>query len=238
MIINDARIARNRLQRAYAASSSVEEAEALSKKRIELQTYVEKVGTLADLRSLMRLRGVSLSDPPEVQKIKQSCDMLRSRFTEAPKAATLVDKQRWSKLIELLTKFSVEEETLQKQDWKGYCGSKLFGGAPPEQREQTILRSLPENQRALELYSKLYRQLVAYRSMLPRNAIDLQNAQEISKQLSEIRFIENDDVPVSVRQFFNATSSGTGANLEFLTVEVMDWLRLNAMLDKFAIRAR
>lgn len=238
MIRDEAKKARERLLRVGAAMSSVEEAEALSKKKSELRALAEKVATLAERRGMLRQGGVPLSEPLDVEKARQSCSMLLTRFTESPKAATLVDKQRWTKLTESLAEFSAVEETLQKQDWKGYYGTRLFGGVPPEQREQTILMTLPENQEALTRYKRLYKQLSLYRAVLPCTAKELEEAQDSSRQLSEIRFVENKDVPSAVREFFNATSSTSGANLELLTTEVVAWLRSNGMLNNFAVRAR
>lgn len=238
MIRDEARKARERLARADAAMSSVEETNALSKKKSELCILAEKVGALAKRRDMLRQGGVPLSLSPDVEKARRSCGMLLARFAESPKAATLVDKQRWTKLTESLAEFNAAEDTLQKQDWKGYYATKLFGGVPPEQREQTILMTLPENQEALARYKRLYKQLSLYRAVLPCTAKELEEAQDSSRQLSEIRFIENKDVPSAVREFFNATSSASGANLELLTTEVLDWLRSNGMLNNFAVRAR
>lgn len=238
MIRDEARKARERLVRADTAMSSVEEADALSKKKNELCALTEKVAALSGRRGLLRQGGIPLSHPPAIEKARQSCAMILTRFTESPKAATLVDKQRWTKLTESLAEFNAVEETLQKQDWKGYYGTRLFGGVPPEQREQTILMTLSENQEALALYKRLYKRLSLYRASVPCSAEELEEAQESSRQLSEVRFVENDDVPSAVREFFNATSSGSGANLELLTTEVVDWLRSNGMLNNFAVRAR
>ena len=238
MIGEEARKARERLVRADAAMSSVEEADALSRKKSELRALAAKVTALAERRYMLRRGGVPLSQPHDVEKAKQSCRMILTRFTESPKAATLVDKQRWTKLTESLTEFNAMEETLQRQDWKEYYCTKLFGGVPPEQREQTILMTLPENRDALALYKSLYKRLSLYRAAVPSTAVELEEAQESSRQLSGIRFVENNDVPSAVREFFNATSSGGGANLELLTREVVDWLRSNGMLNHFAVRAR
>jgi hypothetical protein len=98
--------------------------------------------------------------------------------------------------------------------------------------------TLPENRDALALYKGLYNRLSLYRTTVPSTAAELEEAQESSRQLSGIRFVENNDVPSAVREFFNATSSGGGANLELLTTEVVDWLRSNGMLNHFAVRAR
>lgn len=236
---NEATKLRERLRRAEAATSSVEEAEALSKKKIELRILVDKVTNLADRRSLLKFGGVSLSDPPEdLDKVAHSCRLLSTRFTESPTASTLVDKQRWKNLTDALTTFQVAEETQQKLNWKAYNDTKLFGGVPPEQRERTILLSLPENQKALALYKNLYKRLTAYRATLPSTSEELKEVQECSKQLSSIEFVENKDVPVAVQEFFKATSSGFGANLDLLTTEVVDWLRSNSMLNNFAVRAK
>lgn len=238
MICDDAKKARERLLRVVVAMSSVEEAEALSRKKSELRALAEKVTTLAERRGLLKRGGVPLSEPPEVERVRQSCSMLHTRFTESPKAATLVDKQRWTKLTESLANFNAVEDDLQKRDWKGYYATKLFGGVPPEQREQTILMTLRDNQEALASYKRFYKQLSQYRAVLPCTGKELEEAQDSSRQLSEIRFVENTDVPSAVREFFYATSSTSGANLELLTTEVVDWLRSNGMLNNFAVRAR
>lgn len=237
MILDEARVVRARLARADAASSSVEEAAALAKKKGELLALAAKVESLANRRAVLRQGGVPLSAAPDTEKTKQLCGMILTRFTESPKAATLADKQRWTKLTDTLLEFHVSEETLQKQDWKGYYGTRLFGGVSPEQRKQTILMTLPENQKEWDRYKRLYARFAEYRNTVPVTTEDLEGIQACSKELSEIRFVENDDVPIAVREFFNATSTG-GANLDLLTTEVIAWLRANDMLNNYAVRAR
>ncbi len=239
MIGDEAKKLRERLLRAEAATSNVEEAEALSKKKTELRDLVDKVGSLAERRCWLKVGGVTLSDPPDdLEKVKQTCRMLATRFSESPNSSTLVDKQRWKNLTDAVTKFQTVEETQQKQNWKNYFETKLFGGIPPEQREQTILMSLPENQQALLQYKNLYKRLIAFRNTPPISVDELTGVQSCSEELSQIGFIENKDVPSAVREFFKATSSGTGANLDLLTIEVIAWLRSNDMLNNFAVKAR
>lgn len=237
-MLNEARRVRARLVRTEVASTSVEEAAALAKKKAELILLAAKVKSLANRRDLLRKGGVTLSVAPDTEKVKQLCSLMLTRFSESPKATTLVDKQRWTKLTEALIEFNASEDTLQKQDWKGYYGTKLFGGVSPEQRKQTILMTLPENQKEWDRYKRLYARFAEFRNSLPNSAEDLKDVQNCSKELTDIRFIENDDVPMAVRAFFNATSTGNGANLDLLTTEVIDWLRTNNMLNNFAVRAR
>ncbi len=239
MILDEAKKVRDRLLRAEEATSNVEEAAELSKKKGELRDLVDKVANLADRRCWLKLGGVSLSDTPDdLEKVKQSCRMLSSRFMESPNSSTLVDRQRWKNFTDAVSRFQTVEETQQKQDWKIYFDTKLFGGVTPQQREQTILMSLPENQKALAQYTNLYRRLTAFRNKPPSTVEELKDLQKCSEELSQIQFIENNDVPSAVREFFRATSSGTGANLDLLTSEVIAWLRSNGMLNNFAVKAR
>ncbi|HCL3581965.1 TPA: hypothetical protein N2A79_006122, partial [Pseudomonas aeruginosa] len=163
MLLNDARSVRERLMRAEAASSGIEEAEALRAKRSELQALADRILALARLNAMLREMSVLLTPVPGVDKAKQVINQISARFAESPKAATLVEKQRWSKLVSTLTEFTASAEALQKQDWKVYFSSKLFAGVPPEQRKQTIVQTLPENRKLLERYAYLYQCFNQYR---------------------------------------------------------------------------
>ena len=94
MIRDEARKARERLARADAAMNSIKEADELSKKKSELRALAAKVRALAERRDMLRQGGVPLSPPPDVEKARQSCSMILTRFTESPTAVTLVDRQR------------------------------------------------------------------------------------------------------------------------------------------------
>lgn len=100
------------------------------------------------------------------------------------------------------------------------------------------MQTLPENRKLLERYAYLYQCFNQYRSNIPSTIEGLREVHAHSDELASIRFLENDDVPIPVRAFFNATSSGSGADLEFLTQEVIEWLRTNNMLTNYVVRAR
>jgi hypothetical protein len=221
-----------------SASTNVEEATALSLKANELATFVTRVQTLSRRNRLLRERSVPLSPRLGVGNALQVVNRLNERFGESPKSNTLVDGQRWTKLTTALVDYSTSMEILQKQDWLNYSSSRLFAGVPPEQRRQTILQSLPENRSALERYTRLYQQFNQYRNNVPETAEQFDALQGCSDQLVSISFVENDDVPATVKAFFNATSSGSGASLDFLKVEVVDWLQKNNMLVNYVVRAR
>jgi hypothetical protein len=238
MLLIDAQKARVRLMRAEVASCGIEEAEALAAKRNELQAQVTRVVMLARRNTLLREESIPLSPIPDIAKTRQLISQINIRFAESPKAATLMDKQRWSKLDSTLREFVTRGETLQTEDWKAYFRSKLFGGVSPEQRRQTIVLTHPENQKSWERYKLLYQRFNQYRNTVPSTAEALKEVHACSKDLMEIKFVENDDVPEDVRIFFKATSTGAGANLDLLTPDVVDWLRTNDMLANYVVRAR
>ena len=238
MLLDEARVIRDRLIKMESASTSVEEAAALSAKANELAVLATRVETVSRRNRLLRERGVPLSPKQGADNARQSVNRLNERFAESPKSNTLVDGQRWTRLTAALGEFSKLTETLQKQDWMNYFTSRLFAGVPPEQRKQTILQTLPENRSALDSYTRLYQRFNQYRNAVPSSAEEFDLVHDCSDKLGAIRFVENDDVPGAVKAFFNATSSGSGANLDFLTVEVVDWLRTSNMLANYVVRAR
>jgi hypothetical protein len=150
----------------------------------------------------------------------------------------LVGGQRWTKLGNAISTLSTSLETLQKQDWIKHFSSNLFAGVSPEQRKQTIVQSMPDNIAALRNYTQLYQRFNKYRNHIPSSIQEIEEVLTCSEQLTAIRFQENDDVPGPVKAFFNATSSGSGANLDYLTPEVVEWLRINNMMANYVVRAR
>jgi hypothetical protein len=240
MMLDEARVARERLMRAETAKLNVEEARELANKKNELRNLVGAIKSLTERRDWLQKGGVPLSQVPDVDKAKQLCSKILERFIESPKNDTLARNRGWINLLDALKAFKLEEETQQKQDWKEYFARKLFGGVPPEQRKQTLTLSLPVNKSAFERYERIYRLVSQYRSAVPNSKEELVNVQTWSEQLAAINseFVENDDVPVAVQEFFTATATIHGASLELLTEEVIIWLRANNMINNYAVRTR
>lgn len=238
MLLNEARNVRDRLVRMETAKTSVDEALALSTKANELKTWATKVQMLSVRNRLLRQNSVARSTNLDANPVLQAIKLTSERFAESPQSSTLVAGQRWSKLIAALGEFSIATEALQKEDWVKHFATRLFAGVPPEQRKQTIVQSMPQNITALRDYTQWYQQFMRYRNVVPASAEDFDNVQSYSDRLAAIQFKANDDVPGPVQAFFNATSSGSGAGLDFLTTEVVEWLRTNHMLANYVVRAR
>jgi hypothetical protein len=238
MLLNESRDVRDRLARMEAAKTSVVEATSLSAKANELKTWAANVQMLSDRNRLLRQKSVPRSSSLDANTVLQTIKLSSERFAESPQSSTLVGGQRWSKLVAALGEFSIAAETLQKQDWVKHFATRLFAGVPPEQRKQTIVQSMPDNIVALRNYTQWYQRFIKYRNVVPTSAEEFDDVQSCSDQLAAITFKENDDVPGPVKAFFNATSSGSGAGLDFLTAEVVEWLRTNNMLANYVVRAR
>lgn len=238
MLLDDARSCRESLMRAEAAQSGIEEASALATKKRELQQLADRIAILAHRNALLLEQSVPLTPVADIDKAKQRISQIRDRFAELPKAVTLSDKQRWKKLESTLIEFIASAEAVLKQDWKNYFNSTLFGGLPPEQRQQTIPLEPLGNKEALKRYTSLYQRFKQYRNTVPDTAEALNEVLFCSNELASIEFVENSDLPAPVIAFFNAVSSGSGASLDFLTQDVIEWLRANNMLANYVIRAR
>ena len=238
MLLNESRDVRDRLARMEAAKINIVEATSLSAKANEINTWATKVELLSERNRLLRQKGVARSSSVDANPVLQAIKLSRERFAESPQSSTLVGGQRWAKLVTAVGEFSISAETLQKQDWVKHFTSQLFAGVPPEQRKQTIVQSMPENIIAIKNYTQWYQRFIKYRNFVPASAEDFDEVQSCSDELAAITFKENDDVPGPVKAFFNATSSGSGASLDFLTAEVVQWLRTNHMLANYVVRAR
>lgn len=238
MLLNESRNIRERLTRIEQAKTSVEETTALSAKANEIATWFLKVQKISERNKLLVDKKVARSEIPDVKSCLLIINQISQRFSESPQSTTLVGGQRWTKLGNAISTLFTSVETLQKQDWIKHFSSNLFAGVPPEQRKQTIVQSMPDNIAAFRNYTQLYQRFNKYRNLVPSNIQEIEEVLACSEQLTAIKFQENDDVPGPVKAFFNATSSGSGANLDFLTPEVVEWLRSNNMLANYVVRAR
>jgi len=240
MMLDEARVARERLARAEAAKLNVEEATELAKKKSKLRDWEAVIKSLAESRVWLQQGGVLSSSVPSADSAKKSCANILERFSESPKNDTLVRNRGWINFLDDLESLKHNEVVQQRINWKEYFTRRLFGGASPVQRKQTLTLSLPANKDAFARYEYVYGLFSKYKSEVPNSKEQFLNVQAWSNQLAKINseFVENADVPVAVQEFFTATSTSDGASLNLLTEEVITWLRTNNMLDNYAVRAR
>ncbi len=216
-----------------AASEGAEEAEALDSLRSELLEVSERISYLASNAMRLRNEGVPLSEISEIAAAADAIKKAHSRFEENPKATTLRRGTGWKSLKDKLDALARNGRLIQAGDWKTYFEEKYFKGLPPDQRENTLAPT-PANKKAIANYRTLYKEFIQYRNQIPNNPEEFKSLRDLSEQLTDVTF--QDDVPEDVRIFLNATS--TGAALDLLTSEVLDWLRENHLSSNFIVRAK
>lgn len=224
-----------RLDTAESAKGAVEEAKALQALADELDQRLERIEALRGDVVLLRTNGVAIeiSLTAARQKVQDSM----ARFEKAAKSTTLRSGQRWRGMLEALDASVTTATVALNSSWAGYTEQRLFGGTSPETIEPRLPKT-PINVREIVRYRLAYRSFSAKKRVTPSTQGDFDEIKNLSEELQAIAFQEADDVPESVRRFLDATNLSAGADLTLVTPLVLDWLKANALLDKYMIKAR
>lgn len=234
MLINENALATiNRLNRIKNIRENVDEATALGELHIDLLKCVAPLALLATNAILFVNQGGILTSINDVEATLILITRTSVRFVDNPKASTLKNGKHWGNLSNALEALVRNIKENQVKDWKCFFENNFFGGLPPEAQKAKLQRT-PDNDNALKLYERLYKNLICYRSSMPRNEEEYLTLREISDQLSQIKFSE--DVPEDVGKFFEAV--GGGASLELLTGNVLEWLRKHNSLNSYLVRTK
>jgi hypothetical protein len=233
MLLENAKAAHERLQSAEAARVNLDEAQALLDLQKELSLKGMKLHALVARATLLREHGVVLSPGPDTKTMRKAIDTLRKRFDENTKSSTLTQGKHWTGLHTALDRAIATLDAEQRHDWKNYFATRLFAGLPPEQRKVGLVQT-PDNKLGLGQYERLYDKFTRYRNTVASTAQELEEVHRCSEALTNITFVE--DVPKAVELFINAVPSGAG--LELLTAEVIEWLLAQGLLGSFVVRAR
>jgi hypothetical protein len=184
---------------------------------------------------LLEKKGVNLSSIDTKFAIIEAQNILNF-FLADSNTTTLKQHNRLEKLTDVLGSVSKKIQESQLNDWCEFYDSKFYAGETPTQKE-SMLPNTPANSSALQKYKALYPGVTKFRQNIPRNDEEFENLVNISKQLDEINFQVGEDVPQSVIKFFNAIKI-TGASLELLNAEVLDWLKENNLLNNYTVRVK
>ena len=224
-----------RLRRADAARSSIDEAHALEEIRSKLSINLERIRGYAQQTSLLRENGVSTTVTPAIEVARSRVKDVADKFAQSPLSKTIRQGRRWTSLMEVLDSVSAALGQTLESDWKYYFTSALFGGAPPDQVRQRLPMT-PQNEAALTRYGTLFRRFAAFRTRIPATQSEMDEVRALSEELERIQFVET--VPNSVRTFFAATATGSGAGLDLLLPEVWEWMRDNGLLETYVVKAK
>lgn len=233
MLVEQATQVLSRLQTAEKAKGGVEQAQDLNELRKELGERVERLRQLDARARLFRKNKIPLTPILNAEGAITLISEIAAKFREAPLSSTLKKGKRWSGMLTTLDTLEKDARSRQGEDWKSFHSTQLFAGRPPE---QIRVAKTPKNRELLGRYTELYRKFAAYRNVAPETSEAIEEVRKSSDALAKIKFDEN--VPRDVEQFFEATASSFGANLELLKPSVIEWLRSNNLLSTFVVRSR
>lgn len=232
-MLKRAKEAEAKLQMLIETSADLGEISQLDQLRQRLTGLNEDAADIAKNSKILSANKVPLSPQSTLAEIKDATDKLASKFIETPKSTSVFEGKKWANFHEKITLAIKNTAKSVDNDWAKFFNS-LFGGMSPDQRRSTLIIKIPENKVAIDSYTKLYNELMGYKTSIPEDEEDFITIKNLVKKISEIKFQEN--IPENVKKFFDQTTFG--ASLEYLTEDVMLWLRENDLLSSFVVRAK
>lgn len=232
-MLKRAKEAEAKLQMLIETSADLGEISQLDQLRQHLINLNTDAAKVAKSSKTLAENKVPLSPQSTIADIKDATDKLAAKFIETPKSTSVFEGKKWVNFHEKITLAIKNAAKSVDNDWAKFFTS-LFGGMPPEQRRSTLIIKIPENKVAINNYTNLYNELMRYKTNIPEDEKDFITIKNLVKKISEIKFQEN--IPENVKKFFDQTTFG--ASLEYLTADVMVWLRENDLLSSFVVRAR
>jgi len=222
-----------RVRQLEDVQKSAAEAEALSKRLTEareIKTLVEQSVEKADLLISNSIE-ISASGIQSIDPLTPLGKIIQ-RFSENPEAASLVKFKDWNKFQELSQKWHHELSKAAVSSWKAFVDLKTQGQSP--EKLKSALAQTETNKKALEKFSKIYREMQSLRVEFPENFDQVETVKKLSEQLKHASEEFDYNVHEEVKAFLTAIQQG-GAPLELLTHEVLNWLRDNNSEHQFQI---
>ena len=224
-----------RLKLLIEASTEVVEIGQLDQLRQYLVTINSDSESITKKAEILSQNKVPLTPLHDLKDIQDATEKLAKKFSEEPKSTVIFDGTRWSNYYEKITLTLKTSTRSVESDWTSYFNT-LFGGMTPEQRKSRLIIKIPENKVAIDKYTKVYNEFIQHRNQIPESHELFQKIHSLVNQLSEISVSFRDDVPEDVKKFFDQTTFG--ASLDYLTEDVMLWLRENNLLSSFVVKAK
>jgi hypothetical protein len=225
-----------RLSRLHELSSKVEEASNLERLRQDLNKHVERLEPPLEKQALLRTEDIGVPIPVGLVKAARRASGLLEKFKAEPTAATLKKGQTWRVLLDELDSAASDLSQAVLGTWRR-SRDAFFAGDTPSILRGRLARTA-ENDQALERYRTLYQALDAAFAAAPTNRAAIEEVKRLAQQLERAAQGFNFDVPEAVKAFLEAVQSVTGAPLDLLTPDVVDWLKDNNSFDAYRISAK
>ena len=234
-MLNRATKAEKRLQLLIEASTDVVEISQLDQLRQYLASLNSNAASTAKNSKILSENNVPLTSLPNLKDVQDATEKLANKFSDEPKSSSVFEGKKWANYYGKIALVLQNTARSVESDWTKYFNT-LFGGMTPEQRKSRLILKIPENKIAMDKYSKLYNEFIQHKNQIPENQEVFQKIHSLVKQLSEISMAFKEDVPEDVKKFFDQTTFG--ASLDYLTEDVMVWLRENDLLSSFVVKAK
>lgn len=234
-LLNRANVAEEKLGHLLDAYTNVDEISQLEQLSNLLNALVNNSRKVAENATSLSVNKLRLNNLVGLDEIKSATEVLANKFKDTPKSSTIFDGRKWTTFYDKINTFIKNSALSVEKDWAQHFNA-LFGGRTPEQRRQTLIISIPENKIAIDKYTKLYKEFTEYKPLIPRSEDDFLRLNKLIVELSEIEKSFKEDIPANIKEFFNQTS--LGASLDYLTDDVMAWLRENNMMSSFVVHAK
>jgi hypothetical protein len=198
----------------------------IRRKRLQL---LERTGYLAtaDAQSADMLRANEAA--------RALCDRARDLLQQAQDVSILSEDALWTRLLQAAEKANSICEEAIRSTWRAY----VSGLGSPDSPNALAARvpATPANEPVLNNYRLIHNKYAALaRAEAPANA---QSAADLRDYVAQLRDIISTLVsaPEAVQKFFKAVE-GSGASLELLTAEVLEWLKQYDDATRFVIKTR
>lgn len=227
--------AENKFKHLIDASADAVEISQLDQLRQYLELLSSEAASTAKKSKALSENKVPLTPLINLMDVQDATEKLANKFKEEPKSASVFEGKKWSSYNEKTTLALKNAVRSVESDWTKYFKA-LFGGMTPEQRKSRLILKIPENKIAIDKYTKVFTEFNLHNNQIPDSPEIFQKIHSLVKELSEISMTFKEDVPENVKKFFDQTTFG--ASLDYLTEDVMVWLRENDMLSSFIVKAK
>ncbi len=234
-MLKRAKDAENKFKHLIDASTDAVEISKLDQLRQYLELLSSDAASTAKKSKALSECKVTLTPLINLKDVQDATEKIANKFKEEPKSSSVFEGKKWSSYNEKTTLALKNATKSVESDWTKYFKT-LFGGMNPEQRKSRLILKIPENKIAIEKYTKIYNEFIHHNNQIPDSLEIFQKIHSLVKELSEISMAFKENVPENVKKFFDQTTFG--ASLDYLTDDVMVWLRENDMLSSFIVKAK
>jgi hypothetical protein len=221
---------RNRL---VSLHSNTQETTALQSHASKLKDAHTEFSRAVEVRRALLAENVTLPtlEHQKVQEVTEALGRIRGRFTKDPIRQALVTGNDWPVLTDGMKGLLSYIKSSCRQGWQDYMDDFF---ARTDIVENKVAKT-DTNIACLKEYKKLFGELKALASDWDRIE-SVRTFKTKGKRLLELaQELNNFHAPDDVKKFLEAVSTNGGAPLDFLTDEVVVWLKEQKMFSKYKI---